>query len=121
MSCSHPVAHSIDPLISLIISGYMLYIGIRLSVENFKTLIDFPLPEEDQLKIIKILAKEYEQYENLGNIYTRLSGKKRFIEIELYLDQEWTLKQIQELRNRLESALQEQFPTLQFALIPLPA
>jgi cation diffusion facilitator family transporter len=116
---THLIAYSIDSSLSLLIALYMLFYGIKLTVENFKVLTDFPLSEEDQLKILSVLAREYDHFENIGEIYTRRSGSKRFIEIELHLKEDASLAEMVELKERVESALREDFPDLQFSLIPL--
>ena len=116
---AHLIAYSIDSCLSLLISLYMLFYGIKLTVENFKVLTDFPLAEEDQLKIMNVLAREYDNYENVGDIYTRRSGRRRFIEIELYLRVDASLAEIIELKDRIEESLHQDFPDLHFSLIPL--
>lgn len=114
------IAPMIDPVVSAFLGVYMLYCGVVLTIGNFKVLIDFPLPEEDQLKIMAILAQEYNYYENIGNIYTRFSGKTRFIELELYLKKDLSLDEITRLRQRIESQLRQHFQDIRFVLIPLP-
>jgi cation diffusion facilitator family transporter len=114
------IAPMIDPVVSALLGLYMLYCGVTLTVGNFKVLIDFPLPEEDQLKIMAILAQEYNYYENIGNIYTRFSGKTRFIELEIYLKKDVSLEEITLLGQRIESQLKKQFQDIRFILIPLP-
>jgi ferrous-iron efflux pump FieF len=109
----------IDPVVSSLLGAYMLFCGVTLTIGNFKVLIDFPLPEEDQLKIMAILAQEYNYYENIGNIYTRYSGKTRFIELELYLKKDVSLEEITKLGQRIENRLRQHFPDLRFVLIPL--
>lgn len=113
------VAYIIDPTVSALLGAYMLFCGVKLSISNFKVLIDLPLPEEDQLKIMSILAQEYNDYENIGNIYTRFSGKTRFIELELYLKKNASLEEIEILKQRIEKNLRQHFRDLRFVLIPL--
>jgi len=114
------IAPMIDPVVSAILGVYMLYCGVTLTIGNFKVLIDFPLPEEDQVKIMAILAQEYNYYENIGNIYTRYSGKTRFIELELFLKKDLSLEEITCLSQRIESQLKQHFQEIRFVLIPLP-
>jgi len=114
------IAPMIDPVVSALLGFYMLYCGVLLTIGNFKVLIDFPLPEEDQMKIMAILAQEYNYYENIGNIYTRFSGKTRFIELELYLKKELSLEEIASLGQRIENQLRQHFQDIRFVLIPLP-
>jgi cation diffusion facilitator family transporter len=113
------VAYVIDPLVSSFLGAYMLFNGATLTIGNFKVLIDLPLPEDDQLKIMAILAQEYNDYENIGNIYTRFSGKTRFVELELYLKKDLSMEQITNIGQRIESRLRQQFRDLHFVLIPL--
>ena len=68
---------------SLLLACFMLYTGIRQILNNFKILMDLLLPEVEQLMIMRVLANEFESYENVGNIYSRRSGRQRFIDIEL--------------------------------------
>jgi cation diffusion facilitator family transporter len=112
-------AYVIDPTVSSLLGLYMLYCGVTLTIRNFKVLIDFPLPEKDQLKILGILAQEYNDYENIGNIYTRFSGKTRFIELELYLKKNLSLEEINNISQRIENRLRQHFKDLRFVLIPL--
>ncbi len=113
------IAYVIDPTVSALLGVYMLFSGATVLIGNFKVLIDFPLPEDDQLRIMAILAQEYSGYENVGNIYTRFSGKTRFIELELYLKKDLSLEEIANLRQRIESRLRQHFRDLRFVLIPL--
>jgi len=113
------IAIVIDPTVSLFLGAYMLFCGVTLTIKNFKVLIDLPLPENDQLRIMGILAQEYSGYENIGNIYTRFSGKTRFIEVELYLKKDLSLQEITNLGQRIEGRLRQHFQDLRFVLIPL--
>jgi cation diffusion facilitator family transporter len=113
------IGYFIDPVVSSIIAAYMLFCGVTLTIANCKVLIDLPLPEDDQLRILGILAQEYDSYENIGNIYTRFSGKTRFIELELYLKQNARLEEIMAMRQRIENRLRQYYPDVRFTLIPL--
>jgi divalent metal cation (Fe/Co/Zn/Cd) transporter len=68
---------------------------------------------------MNILAQEYNDYENIGNIYTRFSGKTRFIELELYLKKELSMEEMTNLKQRIEKRLQQHFQDLRFVLIPI--
>jgi divalent metal cation (Fe/Co/Zn/Cd) transporter len=113
------IALIVDPAVSVILGIYMLLCGASLTIGNFKVLIDFPLPEADQLKIMAVLTREYSSYENIGNIYTRFSGKTRFVEVELYFKKERSLAEIAALKQEIENQLREHFNDLRFVLIPL--
>ena len=69
----------IDPLFSLGIAVYMLRVAADQLLKNFRVLIDLPMPEHEQLEIIRALAFEFDAYEQIGSIRTRRSGAQRFV------------------------------------------
>jgi ferrous-iron efflux pump FieF len=115
----HTIAYYLDPAISFILAIYMGYMGIKQIVANFRILMDLPLPEEEQLLIMRALAQEYEYYENIGNIFSRRSGQQRFIDIELFLNEDIDLQEIMQLKARIKKKLEEHFGEVKFNLIPL--
>ena len=112
-------AYYFDPVISFILAIYMGYMGIKQILENFRILMDLPLPEEEQLLIMRVLAQEYENYENIGNVFSRRSGQQRFIDIELYIKKDIDLESIMQLKGRMKKQLEENFGEVKFNLIPL--
>jgi cation diffusion facilitator family transporter len=113
------VGDRVDPAIALAISAYMLWAGVVLVRRNFRALMDLPLPEEEQLKVMKVLAEQYSTYETVGTIYTRSSGKSRFVEIELGFPETRSLMEITELGREMEEALAASVPDLVFRVIPV--
>ncbi len=111
----------VDPLIGLTISLYMVWIGVSLVRRNFRALIDLPLPEGQQMRVMKVLAQHYEDYETIGTLYTRASGKRQFVEIELHFAGERTLDEIDVLSADMEASLAEEIPGLTFRIIPVVA
>jgi cation diffusion facilitator family transporter len=112
-------AVAVDLIIGLSVVLYMFYCAIGVLVKNFRSLIDLPLPEADQHKILKALVVDFDAYEGIGNFYTQLSGSTRFVQIELHFKETTTVEEIESLRMRLEDRLKEYFRKLVFHLIPL--
>jgi len=108
-----------DAFISLAVSVYALIMGIRLTIDNFKMLIDLPLCEEDQLRILNVLASHFNRFESVGNIFTRQSGSDRFIEVELFLKGDVSVIDIEELRTQMQQMLVNIFGPVKFNIIPL--
>lgn len=119
-SSGYPVvANIIDLFIGLVVAIYICYNAVFLLIRNFRSLIDLPLPEADQFKILHALVAEFDAYQGIGNIYSQLSGSTRLIQIELYFGGSTTAEEIEQLRSRLEERLGGQFSKLMFHLIPL--
>ena len=120
VKAGHPKpAAYIDPALAIAAMSFMLYVSLRQVVTNYRVLIDLPLSEEEQIRILNALAREFESYLDIGNIYTRASGKHRFIDIELYFNSDATLDSINQVRTNLHAHLNANFSSLTFNLIPL--
>lgn len=115
------VGNRVDPVIGLAISLYMVWVGVSLVRRNFRALMDLPLPEDEQLRIMKVLARHYAEYETIGTVYSRASGKLRFVEIELVFAGDRTLAQIDALGDEMERGLADELPGLTFRIIPIGA
>jgi cation diffusion facilitator family transporter len=113
------VGNRIDPVVALIMSCYMLWVGVDLVRHNFRALMDLPLPEEHQLTITRVLAAHYEHYDSVGTLYTRTSGNRRFVEVELGFDGERTVEHVHALSRHMERDLAEEVPGLRFRIVPV--
>jgi ferrous-iron efflux pump FieF len=109
----------VDPLIAAAISVYMVWSGVWLVRRNFRALVDLPLPEAEQLRVMKVLAAHYADYETVGTVYTRASGKRQYVEIELGFAGETTLRRIEDLSEAMEEELARELPGLTFRIVPV--
>lgn len=107
-----------DIVVAALIALYLLYNGFFMIIRNVQSLMDLPLGEKSQYKIYECLTREFESYADVGAIYTRMSGKTRIVQIELYFNQDTTIMEIENLRRRMEVKLKEHFGELIFHLIP---
>ena len=115
------VALYLDPIFSIIISLYMFRTALQMLLKNFKALIDLPMPEEEQILLIRTLAREFQNYESIGNIYTRRSGMVRFVEIELFLNSSTSVSAISEITQRIEQDLKDSLDNIKLKIIALPS
>jgi len=118
-SGNHVLPSYIDATVSMLVSVYALIMGLRLTTDNFKVLIDLPLCEEDQMYILRVLAAHYDRFEMIGNIYTRRSGVERIIEIELFLKGHVSVAEIKKLSNDMRQMLEVRFGSVRFNILPL--
>ena len=112
-------ARAIDILLSVIFATYWIYNSLKVIKENFEALIDLPLKEADQLLILKILTEQFDQYEGIGYIYSRISGRKKIIEIELSFSKSRSLYEIADLQEAMKNGLEQHFSDFKFNLIPV--
>lgn len=57
-------------------------------------LTDRTLPEQDQIKILKVLSKFNGQYKNCESVSTRRSGNTTFVDLELSFGDQTTYAEI---------------------------
>ncbi|MCX6240257.1 MAG: cation transporter [Bacteroidetes bacterium] len=108
----------VDPVLSVILSLYMLRVGLPLIIDNFRSLIDLPLPEKDMLKILKVATEFYKEYTGFGMMFSRQSGKQKVIEIELLFDPGISLQKIMQIEQNMLSRINQDIPDVRFRLIP---
>ncbi len=109
----------IDLGLAALLATYMLVNALVLIRSNFRCLIDLPLAESDQLKILKVLTDHYDFFDNLGVIYTRTCGSKKIMEIELYFKQDTSIREIGLLAESFRAQFNALFADFDFRLIPI--
>lgn len=111
------VAAYVDPVFSLGLAFYMLKVAADQISKNFRVLIDLPMPEHEQLEIMRVLASEFDAYEQVGSIRTRRSGMQRFIEIELYFSSAIDVKSITALTSRMQEKLRQKLKDVKLNVV----
>jgi divalent metal cation (Fe/Co/Zn/Cd) transporter len=114
-----PMARVIDIMLSVILSAYWIVNSLKVMKENFEALIDLPLKEADQLLILKTLSEQFNQYDDVGYIYSRTSGRQKIIEIELSFSATRSLSEIADLQKAMKNSLAQHFSDVKFNLIPV--
>ena len=106
-----------DLLLAAAYSFFLLLNGLRVIHANFRALLDLPLPEGDQLKILRVLTRHVDAYDDVVNVFSRFSGGRRRVEIELSFPSETPASRIEHLRGRIHGELGELLGPLEFHLI----
>ena len=113
------IGDRVDPLVALLTASYMAWVGVSLVRHNLRSLMDLPLSEKEQLTIMRVLAGHYADYDAVGTLYTRSSGNRRFVEVELGFRDEQTVGHVRGLSCRMEAALTAELPGLDFRIVPI--
>lgn len=113
------IGNRIDPLISLVIAFYMIWAGFSQVRQNFSALMDLPLSENEQLAIMRVLARHFDDYDTVGSLYSRASGKRRFVEIELGFNEMHSIRHVDQLGRKMELDLGAELPDLTFRIVPV--
>jgi cation diffusion facilitator family transporter len=104
--------HIIDPLISAVISVYIIYSSVKLSVEVSKDLLDVELPEEIKKDIVKILNSFDNLHVDFHKLRTRRSGSQKFLDLHLTLCKELSLSDAHKIADLIENRLKDKIVDL---------
>lgn len=100
----------IDPVASLIIASFILLAAMGVFRSSVIDLLDRSLEEEEQIRILRALARHYNEYRHLHGIRTRRAGGRNFIEIFLEFDPERPVGEVQKAVEALQASLKEEVP-----------
>lgn len=120
----HHMEHAhlwIDLGLSLTIGVYEFSIHLPKVGQNFRALVDFPLQEEEQMKIMAFLARHFHDYEHLGRIYTTRKGSGQVVEVELAFPDDTDVNRLLQIEQSMCETFKQEFPQGEFRIRPFAA
>jgi len=100
-----------DPLISIAISGFILYSAFDVGREAVHVLMDRRLPREIDRKVARVVGRFREEgVAGFHDLRTRRSGSLKFIDLHLEVDSGQSLQQAHDLTVRVIRAIQAEIP-----------
>ena len=100
----------IDPAASLVIAGTILMSAIGVFSSSVNELLDRTLEETDQMRLLRVLAAHFDEYDDFFGTRTRRAGGREFIEVFLGFDDAKTVRIVQESMDRVRHAIEYEFP-----------
>ncbi len=102
----HTWAHYVDPVVSVIIIGFLMVAGYREFSSSLPDLFDKTLDEELQIVILQELSSSFDKYEEFHGVRSRRSGSRIYIEIFLGFDPGQRMGDVQEFASVLKKSLE---------------
>ena len=68
---------------------------------------------------MRVLAAHYADFDSIGTLYSRTSGKRHIVEIELVFPGDSMLSDLEGLGAVMERELEREVPGLTFRIVPL--
>jgi len=113
----------IDPAASMVIALSILSATLGIFSSSLYDLLDRTLEEERQIVILAVLARHFNDYEELHGIRSRRSGAEVYVEIFLEFDPEKKVAEVQQLidtiRHDIEAQLQGSSATIALTTEPV--
>jgi ferrous-iron efflux pump FieF len=118
---SQPWSVYIDPIGSLILSGFLLASAYRVAASSVGDLLDQTLDETLQFVILQELTTHFDAYERFHGVHSRRSGGDVYIEIFLEFDDEQKMGEVQRVINRLKGSLEAKIQNSHVLIVPTTA
>jgi divalent metal cation (Fe/Co/Zn/Cd) transporter len=84
--------------------------GVNLLRSSTAGLMDKALPEEDHLKIVKVLTKYESDEVKFHELQTREAGRQRFVSMHVLVPGAWTIQKGHDLSENLEADIIAELP-----------
>ncbi len=98
-----------DPLIALIIAGYIFWGARRIGLIAYDMLMDRELEDDERQKILDI-ALSHPEVKGLHDLRTRSSGNRVFIQMHLEMDGDISLLEAHTISDAVEASVMDAFP-----------
>lgn len=102
--------HFLDPLVALVVAGFILRMGIRLLRNAVHGLLDRALPAASLDAIREVLRRHESSGIRFHALRTRASGSRQFVAVHVLVPDEWTVRRGHDLSERIESDLRAVLP-----------
>jgi len=102
----------IDPIISLLVAGVILWLAAKILGESMNYLVDSRLPIEEEKKILEVIKIHSSQYLEFHKMRSRKKGGEREIDLHLVLPDYTLLKKAHDLSDHLEEEIGKIFPNI---------
>ena len=99
----------LDPIFAIIVAINIIYIGIGLVRTALAGLLDVTLPAAENAIIVQILSNFQQSREiTFHGLQTRESGRERYVNLDMQVPDEWTVKAGHDLAIQVEQAIQNE-------------
>jgi len=100
----------VDAVGGFLAAGYMFWSGLKLVRESLPDLTDRALPEHDQLMLLKVVARYFDDFDQFDAIRSRRSGGRAYIDMDLQFDANMPLHEVNRRCEAIQSGIVELIP-----------
>ena len=113
----HRASWYVSPILSLVIALVMMAFCVKHIRRAITELADKTLPEEAQLKILKVLNRHNGAYRRFDSIRSRYTGTTVTVDLAVTFDEGTTYRQIEDFRDAVQRELTEEIPNCRVSVI----
>lgn len=102
--------HIFDPIVALLLAGYLLWTAFAIFREALSELIDTALPEETLAALKECLSHEGHGMRDYHELRTRKSGRETYVDLHALVDPTISVSEAHQLVEDLERDIAEMIP-----------
>ncbi|XCB29762.1 cation diffusion facilitator family transporter [Arcanobacterium hippocoleae] len=107
----------LDPIFAVAVALNIIYIGIGLIRTALAGLLDVTLPSAENTTIIEILHTfQKDGVITFHGLQTRVSGRARYVNLDMQVPDDWTVKAGHDLAMQIEAAIQNALENCEVAI-----
>ena len=106
----------LDPIMAVILAGYILYIAAKILYASLNDLMEASLPSEVNSEIVHIILK-CNNVLNIHSLKTRKLGSAKAIDVHIMIDPDFTVKESYSIQKHIEKLLKERFGAETYVII----
>lgn len=107
---------ALDPIAAIIVGLMIIKVGVDLYLKSVKELVDESADEETIDKIIKKVY-EIEGVEGIRNLRTRIFGNRIYVDIDIYVDGEITVRSGHEIAEKVHNKLEREITDIKHCMV----
>lgn len=106
-----------SPVISIVIACFFFVSAVFRMKKSVGILTDRTLPEKEQMKILKVLAKFDDKYDEFKFLSSRISGETVYIDLGINFGDNTEYSQIKSFCREISLAMKEQIPKCKVGIV----
>lgn len=104
----NPISGYITPVVSIIIAAYLIVGCIKRIKSALNDITDKTLDEKIQLKILKVMAKFYDSYNQFYAVKSRKNGELMQVELHISFKQDTCFEQILQFKQQIQQQMTQE-------------
>ena len=106
----------LDPIACIIIALFILKVGFDIAISAVNQVVDKAAPEEFENEVRKVISS-FNEIVRVNSLKTRMFGNMYYIEIEIAVDDNLTVKEGHEIAQRLHDKIESEFKDIKHCMI----
>ena len=107
---------ALDPIAGIVVSIFVIKIGLELYIKSVKELVDESASEEI-IKMIEDKTKSVEGVKAIKELKTRIFGNKIYVDLEILVDSNITVKEGHDIAENVHDKLEEEIVDIKHCMV----